>query len=394
MADYLQTKVDLTTKIGPAGSHWAEIDELREKHRFFRNESDQGSDYWVLTRYDDIREAFRDPSTFCNRSIVPTDPDPAYRFLPSFLDPPRHGKFRRLMNGWFAPAAVARWRPELERMAGDTIDAVVPDGRCDLLDTLGDEFPVKGFLLSMGLGLEDADFFVDCVHRMSGVNDVGHQEELMKAWGEVATYWQDLLAERRRQPADPEVDFVTHMLNARIDGEPVPDDEITDTCVTLTFGSLETLKSQLGWCFYHLATHPEDRRRLVDSPELIPSAVEEFLRAYPIVSMARKVTKDVNFHGCPMKQDDMVLLTIQSATRDPRQFPDPAHVQIDRNPNRHIAFGASEHRCVGSHLARAELQTAIAEWHKRIPDYSVEGDEPILAHGGQVSVLSLPLTWR
>jgi cytochrome P450 len=163
--------------------------------------------------------------------------------------------------------------------------------------------------------------------------------------------------------------------------------------VTLTIGSLETLKSQLGWCFYHLATNPDDRRRIVASPDLTPAAVEEFLRAYPIVSMARKVTRDVDFHGCPMKKDDMVLLTIQAATRDPRVFPEPEKVIIDRTPNRHIAFGASEHRCLGSHLARAELKAAIEEWHKAIPDYRVDSDEPRMAHGGQVSLLKLPLSW-
>jgi cytochrome P450 len=142
-----------------------------------------------------------------------------------------------------------------------------------------------------------------------------------------------------------------------------------------------------------LATHPEDRKRLVESPELVPNAVEEFLRAYPIVSMARKATQDIDFHGCPIKKDDMVLLSIQSATRDPRQFPDADKVMIDRNPNRHIAFGASEHRCLGSHLARADLQTAILEWHKRIPEYRVPAGEELLGRGGQISLIGLPLEW-
>jgi cytochrome P450 len=143
-----------------------------------------------------------------------------------------------------------------------------------------------------------------------------------------------------------------------------------------------------------LATHPDDRKRLVDAPDLVPLAVEEFLRAYPIVSMARKLTRDVDFHGCPMKKDQMVLLTIQTATRDPRVFPDADQVIIDRQPNRHIAFGASAHRCLGSHLARAQLQTAITEWHRRIPDYRIATEDPILAHGGQISLLSLPLAWN
>jgi cytochrome P450 len=163
--------------------------------------------------------------------------------------------------------------------------------------------------------------------------------------------------------------------------------------VTLTLGSLDTLKSQLGWQQWHLATHPEDLARIVADPSLIPNAVEEFLRAYPIVSMARKVTQDVNFHGCPMKKDDMVLLTIQAATRDPRQFPEPEKVIIDRTPNRHIAFGASEHRCLGSHLARCELQLAIEEWVRVIPEFHVDSDEPLLAKGGQVALFELPLAW-
>ena len=178
-----------------------------------------------------------------------------------------------------------------------------------------------------------------------------------------------------------------------MNGEPLPDEDLLDIVVTLTFGSLDTTKSQLGWCFYHLATHPEDRRRLAADPGLIPDAVEEFLRAYPIVSMARKVTEDIEFRGCPMHKGDMVLLSIQSATRDPRVFPDADQVIIDRRPNRHIAFGASAHRCLGSHLARAELQVALEEWHRLIPEYRFDGDEVPLARGGQTSLLTLPLAW-
>jgi cytochrome P450 len=247
----------------------------------------------------------------------------------------------------------------------------------------------------MGLGQDDAEFFVSCVRRMSGAVS-GKPEDVAKmmgAWNDIAAYWTQLLTDRREHPLDPDVDFVTHMSRATLDDEPMPDIDIVDILVTLTLGSLDTLKSQLGWCMYHLATHPQDRRRIVESPDLIPGAVEEFLRAYPIVSMARKVTRDVDFHGCPMKKDDMVLLTIQAATRDPRVFPDADQVIIDRQPNRHIAFGASEHRCLGSHLARAEMKYAIEEWHRVIPEYRVATDKQLMAHGGQVSLLSLPLAW-
>jgi cytochrome P450 len=126
-------------------------------------------------------------------------------------------------------------------------------------------------------------------------------------------------------------------------------------------------------------------------PSIIPSAIEEFLRAYPVVSMARKVTRDVEFHGCPMKKDDMVMLTIQAATRDPEVFDEPEVVKLDRSPNRHIAFGASEHRCLGSHLARAELAIAMAHWHSRIPEYRVAEGEEVVAHGSHID--ELPLVW-
>ena len=385
-------KVDLN-RPAPAGTHWNMIDELREQHRFFWADEAQG--YWVLTRFEDIREAFQTPDVFCNHSIVATNPDPEYRFLPSFSDPPIHMAYRRPMNPWFSPGAVAKLEPRLRELARAEVEAVLAAGRCDYMSTFADRFPVAGFLASMGLPMDDADFFVSVAHRMSGA--VGSEPEAVaqmnEAWGELAAYWTEMLADRRATPLDPEVDFLTMLSQSMLVDEPMPDADIVDIMVTLTLGSLDTLKSQLGWQLWHLGTHPEDLARIVADPSLVPGAVEEFLRAFPIVSMARKVTHDVDFHGCPMKKDDMVLLTIQAATRDPRVFPNPEQVIIDRSPNRHIAFGASEHRCLGSHLARTELQLAIEEWVRLIPDFRVDTEEPLLAKGGQVSLLELPLAW-
>jgi cytochrome P450 len=322
---------------------------------------------------------------------VATDPNPSYRFLPSFSEPPQHMKYRHLMNRWFAPASIARLAPRIAELSRSTIEPLVDLGRADFIRTYGDAFPVRVFLTTMGLPLDDADFFVDAVHRMSG-DTPGHPSD-MSAWDEIGRYWTDTLASRRSAPLDPDVDFVSHLARCELDGEPLPDADIIDILITLTLGSLDTLRGQLGWCFYHLATHPEDRRRVATEPDLVPSAVEEFLRAYPLVSMARKVTRDVEFHGCPMKKDDMVLLSIQAATRDPRQFPEPEKVVLDRFPNRHIAFGASEHRCLGSHLARAQLQTTLREWHRLIPDYRLDVEGPLMAHGGLIHLRSLPLAW-
>jgi cytochrome P450 len=390
MADYPVVQEDLYERVAPPPVHFEAIDDLRAKHRFFWNDHAQG--YWVLTRFDDIREAFQNPEVFSNHSIVAVDPDPAYRFLPSYSDPPLHMKYRGPMNRWFSPKAVAGYAPTLRQHANAVIDGFVERGSVEFLTEFGDPYPAMNFAAVVGLPLADVPFFIECANRISGsVNSVN--ADPLRAMNDIKAYFADVLADRRKHPRDETVDFATLLMNAKIDDRPLDDEEFLDICMTLTFGSLDTTKSVLGWTFWHLASHPSDREWVVRDPGIIPSAVEECLRAYPIVSMARKVTQDVDFHGCPMHKGDMVLLSIQSATRDPDVFADPAEVKLDRTPNRHIAFGASEHRCVGSHLARAELQIAVEEWHKRIPEYRVSDGEEVLAHGGQISLLSLPLSW-
>lgn len=390
MADYPMLDLNLSAKVGPPGSHFEEIDELRERHRWFWNTEAQG--YWVLTRYADIREAFQAPEIFGNHSIVPVDPDPAYRFLPSYTDPPVHMKYRSPLNRWFSPKAVAELVPTIEAHAARLIDGLVASGRTDFMTSIGDQLPALTFASAAHLPETDVPLLINCANRISGtVSAVGLDP--VGAMNDIKAYFADLVKDREKRPLDPSEDFLTYLMGVTIDDRPIDSEELLDTCMTLAFGSLDTTKSVLGWCFWHLAAHPGDREWVVRDPSIIPSAVEEFLRAYPIVSMARKVTRDVDFHGCPMKKDDMVLLSIQSATRDPEVFDAPQDVRLDRTPNRHIAFGASEHRCLGSHLARAELRIAIEQWHRRIPEYRVQPDHEVMAHGGQISILALPLEW-
>ena len=390
MADYPVVTAELYGKVAPPPTHFEDIDALREKYRYFWNDHAQG--YWVLTRFADIREAFQDPEVFSNHSIVAVDPDPSYRFLPSYSDPPIHMKYRGPLNRWFSPKAVAGYAPLIHGHAVDIIDGLRHQGSADFLTAFGDIYPARNFASVVGLPLSDVPFFVECANRIAGtVNSVG--ADPVGAMNDIKAYFAEGMTDRRRRPRDEREDFLQLLMGSKIDDRSFDDEEVLDICMTLTFGALDTTKTVLGWSFWHLASHPSDREWVVRDPGIIPSAVEEFLRAYPIVSMARKVTRDVDFHGCPMKKGDMVLLSIQSATRDPEVFPDPAEVKLDRSPNRHIAFGASEHRCVGSHLARAELQIAVEEWHRRIPEYRIAEGEEVLAHAGQISLLSLPLLW-
>ena len=183
----------------------------------------------MLTRYEDIREAFQTPEVFCNHSIVPTNPDPEYRFLPSFSDPPIHMKYRRPMNPWFSPGSVAKLEPRLRELARAEVEAVVADGRCDYMSTFADRFPVAGFLASMGLPMDDADFFVSVAHRMSGAAG-GEPEAVEQMNGGVGRAGRLLDRHARRpagqHPLDPE-------RRLRDDDEPAPR-SATTRCPTST----------------------------------------------------------------------------------------------------------------------------------------------------------------
>ncbi len=374
----------------PAGHFYDVVDDLRAKHRWYWNQCGPG--YWVLTRYQDIREAFQTPEIFSNESIVPVDPDPAYRFLPSLTDPPEHMKYRTPLLRWLSPKAVQGYMPFVRENAVALIDSFIASGRVEFLSGFAEILPARLLTFLLSLPVSEAEFFRDCALRLRDtVSRAGEQSTAVAAMGDLKSYFTEVVADHRRSPRDPATDFIASLLEARIDDRAFDDEEVLDTLMTLSFGSLDTTKSVMSWAMWHLATHPDDREWLVRDPGIIPSALEEILRAYPIVSMGRKVKQDVDFHGCPMKKGDMVMLNQYSANRDPEVFDDPRQVKLDRSPNRHVAFGSSEHRCAGSHLARAEIQVVIEEWHRRIPVYRVTEGTEVRATASHIE--SLDLSW-
>ena len=155
------------------------------------------------------------------------------------------------------------------------------------------------------------------------------------------------------------------------------------SALTLIAG-VDTTWSAIGSSLWHLATHPDDAKTLATDPEAMPLAVEELLRAYSPVTMARVVTGDVEFEGCPMHAADKVLMNFPAANRDPEAFEDPDKVILDRAHNRHVAFGSGIHRCAGSNLARMELRVAIEEWLRRIPEFRIDQGAEVTWAGGQV----------
>ncbi len=221
----------------------------------------------------------------------------------------------------------------------------------------------------LGIPEKDSDLFIKWIHEILelGIKD---DATMMRAIQEMTGYFHGHIEARKKNPTD---DLITTMMNARDrNGQPLSDGHVLGSLRLLLIAGIDTTWSAIGASLWHLAKTPADRDRLIAEPELMPTAIEELLRAYAPVTMAREVMKDTVISGCPVKHDNMVLLSFPAANRDPAVFPDADKVVLDRKENRHVAFGLGIHRCVGSNLARMEMTVAIEEWLKRIPDFGLD----------------------
>ena len=380
----------------PPLSFFAEQDEYQRASRpFLRSGEAQG--YWVFTDHEVILEGLQHPELFTSDVIVPVDPDPPYMWRPIMLNPPEHTKWRKLLGSYFSPGRVEALEDAQRAFAAELIEGFRADGQCDFYKRFAEVFPTTIFLQILGLPVDKLDEFMVWEDKiLHGTPESDPDRTIgFAAMQEVMGYFQGLIDEKRADPSKLADDIVSHAVEWKIDGEPVTDDEILSCMLLLFMAGLDTVASQLSYTLYHLATHPTDRKRLADEPELIPHAVEELMRAYPIVQTARKASGDFDFHGCPVKKGDMVAFPLAMAGRDPTNYERAGAVDLDAEQVRHISFGAGPHRCLGSHLARQEMIVALQEWHRLIPDYQIPDGAEILEHnGGVYSLESLPLTWQ
>ncbi|MEO3825351.1 cytochrome P450 [Actinomadura sp. B10D3] len=269
------------------------------------------------------------------------------------------------------------------------IEGIASRGSCDFVADFARLYPTTVFLELLGLPTERLEEFLAWEYAILHPPPSGSGRR--EAMGALTTCFTELIQDRRAHPRE---DLVSAATTFVVDGRPVTDDELLQLCILLFLAGLDTVAAHLSFTFWHLARHDSDRARLVAEPDVIPDAIEEFLRVYALVLPARKLTRDIDMHGCPMKAGDMVMLPLAMAARDPRTMPAASTIDIDRPPTRHLAFGAGPHRCLGAHLARLELQIALREWHARIPGYRISPDEQPVEHASLVLGLdALPLTW-
>lgn len=360
-------------------------DDLRTGCPMAHTERRGGS--FLPTRYEDVVAIARDVERFSSShvGVLPPEADNEGPDLlpagvpPISADPPEHTWTRRLLLPWFSPNRVEQYELKTRELCRQLIDGFIADGKADAAADYAQQIPVRIIGLVLGVPDSMADTFTGWVRDvLEFAHDVPRRE---KATGELVMYFSQLMEERR---VDPGEDLISTLLHTEVEGEPIPDAHILGTVALTLIAGVDTTWSSIGSALWHLATHPDDCHRLATEPELMDTALEELLRAYSPVTMARVATSDTEVAGCPISEGDHIVLNFPSANRDPEQFPDADKVLLDRAANRHVAFGVGIHRCAGSNLARMEMRVAVEEWLARIPEFTLADGATVTWAGGQV----------
>lgn len=332
--------------------------------------------FWFVTRFDDIHRIEQDPDTFAVAPSMLLPPLGNERpGVPIDIDPPMHGLYRKAMLPAFSPQQIDRLEPMVRRTAVELLDAFPSGSEVDVAARYAVPFPMIVFCELAGLPTDQAEQLEDWIDRIFYVRTHDY-DSTRRAAAELTDYIMSVLDERKGQP--PRDDLFGRLLDAEVDGRRLTDEELADYGFILVVAGLDTTAWVLRSSLWYLAQHPEDRATLAERPELVASAVEEFLRCLSSVQgMARTVTRDVEVGGRTLRAGDRLLLVFGAGNRDEARFPDGDRIVIDRRPNPHLAFGAGIHRCMGSNLARRELRIALEEFLRRYPDFSLApGSDP------------------
>ncbi len=357
------------------GHHGEDLDSIFSTYRALRTEcpvgrSERYGGFWFLTKYEDIWDAEQNPKAFSvEQGMLLPSLGNERPLIPLDIDAPALQQFRRMLLPAFAPARIERLEPLVREVAEQLIDDFAGEDVFDASLSYARILPMVVFAEMAGLPKEDYDRFQDWVERtMYGRTE--NPEDAVVASKEVYAYFRALRLERLGEPERD--DLVGCLLSGRIDGRGLSEDEFADYCFLLLVAGLETSAWSIRAALWHLAQHPDDRRRLVAEPGLMVKATEEFLRCLaPVQGMARTLREDVEVRGQQLAAGDRVLLLLGSGNRDEEVFADADTVVIDRGDNPHLAFGIGAHRCLGSNLGRREVRIGLETLLRRIPEFEL-----------------------
>ncbi|MGO8961724.1 MAG: cytochrome P450 [Streptosporangiaceae bacterium] len=359
-------------------------DDLRQRCPIARTDRFGGG--WLPTRYRDVASIAYDTDRFSSRSIImsnfrpPRELAPVGGAPPISSDPPFHHDARKLLLPAFTKTAIAKHEPATRAYCHSLIDGFAGQDVIDAAYSYAQHIPMRVIADMLGFPPEDGPQFREFVENtLEGIN-LPPEERIAR----MTKLFDYLLAQVRSHLDNPRQDLTTYLINAELYGRKLESSHVVGAMTLLLIAGIDTSWSAIGASLWHLAKNPQDRHRLVADPGLLPTAMEEFLRAYAPVTMARLVKEDMHWHGVDMKADDWILLSFPAANRDEAQFDRAAEVIIDREVNRHAAFGLGIHRCLGSHLARMELRVALGAWLDRIPEFSLDDPAAVTWSAGQI----------
>ncbi len=345
--------------------------------------------HWIALRGRQIQEIFSDYEHFSSKVIiVPRERGDQIKVLPTTLDPPAHRPYRALLNAGLSPRVVRDVEPEIRDLVVRTIASFEGQGHCEFIADYAEVLPISIFMRLVDLPVEDARALKPWADQINRPDGSIEPEAVMRHF---ADYLRPHIQARRARPGD---DLLSQIVIGDVNGRPLPEAEAIELCTQVLIGGMDTVVSFLGFMMIFLARNPGHRRQLLDDPKLIPAAVEEFLRRFPIVQNGRLVVADYDYAGVRMKAGDVVIMPGVLHGLDEHVHADPLSVDFRRASRAHSTFGNGAHRCPGAMLARAELRITLEEWLARIPDFEIAPDDGVVMQGGIVGcVLKLPLRW-
>ena len=364
---------------------YAQYRELRSQDPVHWSDAIQ---HWVLTRYDDVVAALKDSR------LSAADRSPQRRWnRPTMMvtaDLPDHTRLRKPVNHRFAAATLEELRPRVQRLVDELLDAGEREGAIDVVRDFAR--PVPRTIISEMMGLPAKAVEIGSRVVVSPIAAMGPGPDAPPAESVAEPFFEDALARHREVPAD---DLLGDLVAAEERGD-MDADEVLDSAIILFMAGMETTVRTIADGVYHLLSHPDQLEKLRRDPSLIASATEELLRfGSPVQSISRKALEDIELGGRTIARGQKVLCVTASANRDPEVFDDPEKLDIERTENNHVAFGTGIHACIGSHLGRLEIQTAIGTIVRRFPDLGLASDEAEWEGGFVLRGLRrLPVTLR
>jgi cytochrome P450 len=347
--------------------------------------------HWILRGHAAVFNASRDTDSFSNakvpyeqiQAMIAAMPEGMPKPLipaPITYDPPQHSIYRTPLQKAFSPKAMLALKDDIRALAAELIEQVKPNGHCEFISTIAEPMPVTVFLKMFGLPVEMQKEYRALVKEHLAATDFDPQA-MQKRLRKVAAIMEGPILERRDNPKN---DIISMLWQSTFEGRPATLLDLENYCVMLFLAGLDTVMNGMGLGARHLAAHPELQAELRANPKLVGDATEELLRRYTFTLPPRFVAKDMEFEGIPMKKGEMAVLFLPAADLDPTEFPSPGEFNLARESKTHIAFGAGPHRCLGSHLARLELQVLYEEMLIRLPEFRIDPAKPVRYHGGPV----------